>query len=273
MLEKNTSVGLNNVPFHFCEGPPSPDIRSALFTRLINAWQSTGFAWGAKIQDARHRRREAMSKRKAFEEFANGELIARLRELGLDVDRFYWGPKTISLRVALALVRMIDATPPKHVLEIGAGTSTAILAALSSAYDFSVLSIENHMPTIKYVQYLLGNIPAQEHLTMQLCKFKRFRCHDEAGGRYWWYDVDFSHATADFDFVFIDGPVESVVGRRGSLPAIVNRLAEDHLVVCDDLMNRPVGRECRAAWSRYFPEMTCEADAYAPRLARIRVPH
>ena len=45
----------------------------------------------------------------------------------------------------------IAKNPPKRVLEAGAGTSSALFAALAEKYDFDVISLENDRGTVEYV--------------------------------------------------------------------------------------------------------------------------
>lgn len=59
---------------------------------------------------------------------------------------------TLNPLKAEILLDEIDNQPPKQVLEVESGTSSALFAAAADKYSFDVLSLENYYPTIDYVK-------------------------------------------------------------------------------------------------------------------------
>ena len=86
--------------------------------------------------------------------FASGqEFNTRLKNLGLVPEKLWWGPMTLNPLKVKFLLDEIERQPPKQVLEVGSGTSSALFSAAGEKYGFNVLSLENFYPTIDYVKY------------------------------------------------------------------------------------------------------------------------
>jgi predicted O-methyltransferase YrrM len=193
----------------------------------------------------------------------------RLRELGLSEERLWWGPMTISPRKIQFLLDEIEAQPPKRMLEVGSGTSTALFSAAGEKFGFDVLSLENHQRTIDYVQMLLQGLPCSRRVTIQKCSFVRRRY--PSGERYRWYDANLEAGDAPFDFVFIDGPMGRLVGRNGALPEIKPYLSANHRIYLDDSL-RTHENDCIKEWQRHYPELLVERPKAGRGVARIRLP-
>jgi predicted O-methyltransferase YrrM len=203
------------------------------------------------VQEKRKRwRRKFRELRPPSEEFTR-----RLEELGLDPKRLYWGPMTIMPSQAEFLVSQIEMQPPRRVLEVGSGTTTLVFAALAYKYGFSMLSLENHPRTVELVRKALQDLGLAKHVTIQRCDFVKRRY--AAGDTYRWYDADLGRAGGAFDFVFIDGPIETPVGRNGALPEIKPYLASEHRIYMDDI-KRPHEQKCILEWRKHFPDMHLE---------------
>jgi 16S rRNA G966 N2-methylase RsmD len=179
----------------------------------------------------------------------------QLRELGLIPERLWWGPMTLGSKKCQFLIAEIESRPPKRLLEVGSGTSTAVFAALAEKYGFSVLSLENHGKSIQYVRSILEGLPCSKRVTIQKCDFVR-RVYPSSGKKYRCYDADLGRSGGQFDFVFIDGPMESLVGRNGVLPLIIPYLSEDYRIYLDDV--KRIERLCLEEWKRHFPNLIFE---------------
>ncbi|MFO1205982.1 MAG: class I SAM-dependent methyltransferase [Burkholderiales bacterium] len=174
----------------------------------------------------------------------------RLRGLGLVPERFYRGGMTFDPKRAEILMDEIDANPPRELLELGCGNTTAILCALGYKHGFNVTSLENHPDSIGYVNYLLEGLPFRNRTNILRCGFARHSYPD--GERYWWYDVDLGKLGKTYDLVFVDGPMKSLVGRNGALPEVWPFLASGWRLFLDDA-KVPKGKATLAEWQRYFP--------------------
>lgn len=193
------------------------------------------------------------------------EFTERMNALGIDMEKIGWkGAMTFLPYRAEYLIRQIETRPPKRLLEVGAGSSTLLFAALAHKFGFEVVSLENHSGTVDYVDFLLKGTPFAQHVCLQICGFKRFFYPD--GKAYWWYAADLNGAP--FDFVFVDGPMSSLVGRNGALPQVMPYLAPEARVFVDDV-NREHEKAALQEWKRYFPEI--QIDEECPGLGRVLV--
>ena len=126
-------------------------------------------------------------------------LVAKLEQLGIRPDLLTWGPMTLLPYRAEYLLDEVQSRPPSCVLEIGAGASTLLFAALAARYGFKLLSVENFAGSIEYVRSLLQKSAIDSRVIVQKCGFKRGRLPDGSG--YWWYDAKLGLSEATYDFV------------------------------------------------------------------------
>jgi 16S rRNA G966 N2-methylase RsmD len=240
-------------------GKGSGTFIDSLFSTGVNLLQSTVVRVAVMIENNQHPERRPPPSQ---------DLQRQLRELGLIPERFWWGPMTLHTEMCQFIIAEIESRPPKRLLEVGSGTSTAIFAVLAEKYDFSVLSLENHRKSIQYVQSILEGLPCSRRVTIQKCNFVREIY--PSGKKYRCYDADLERAEGQFDFVFIDGPMESLVGRNGVLPLIIPYLSEDHRIYFDDV--KRTERLCLEEWKRHFPNLIFERCS-AWGLGQIKVRH
>jgi hypothetical protein len=232
-----------------------------LFTLGINIIQATIISKRVAYTAKRYLDREGP---RATQEFSD-----QLNKLGLSQDRLWWGPMTLYPRKAQFLLGEIERTPPKRLLEVGGGTSTSLFAALALKHNFTVLSLDNHIGTINYIQSALENLPCGNHVRLQQCGFVRRRYQN--GEKYRWYDAILDNQQGQYDFVFIDGPMGRLVGRNGALPEIRPYLAKDHRIYLDDY-NREHEKACVSEWKRHYPDLVVETFEECRGIARLRLP-
>jgi hypothetical protein len=194
----------------------------------------------------------------------NQEFVERMKVLGLRAEKMYLGPMIHSFSRSLIVMNDIEASPPHEVIECGAGNSTTWFLGLSKKYGFGLTSLENHPDSIRYIQYLLEGTPLSEHFHTSACGFTRF--HKFSGGSYWWYDLDLDKLNKTFDFVFVDGPMSSMVGRGGALYRLWDYLAPGARIYVDDA-NRLHEQQMISEWKRDFPSIDVQYPM--PQLARI----
>ncbi len=233
--------------------------RDRLFTHFVNMIQQHVTPWGVRWR---------MSRRARIVAPPSTELRTRLTELGLDVDRLWWGPMTLHPRKIEYLMREIESQPPRHLLEVGSGSSTPVLAALARRYDFQVVSLENHAGSASYVRESMRQ--GAERVDLVVTGFRRRR--DSDGKPYWWYDIELSRFSQPFDMILIDGPMGSLVGRGGALREIEPVLAPDHRIYIDDA-NRDHEKKCIAHWQRQFRGLNVELPAECRGIAKLRILH
>ena len=199
------------------------------------------------------------------------EFKDKILDLGLVPERLWWGPMTLHPIKAKILIDEIDRQPPKRILDVGCGTSTAVFAGAAEKYDFKVIGLENFYPTVEYVEYLLKDLNCGHRLTIQICDL--IRCKYTNGDKYRWYSADLDSNQDPIDFVCIDGPMSSLVGRNGALPEIIPYLAEDHRIFLDDC-TREHERKCIMEWKKHYPQLIVEEPHKGIcNLAHIRIPN
>ena len=234
-------------------------IEDHLFTLWINAVQSYVIPWGVKLRRAKRQRNVGPP---------SVEFQKRLCDLGIDADSIWWGPMTLFPRKAIVLIDAIEKNPPRAVLEVGSGSSTPLLTALSKKHGFQLISLENHRGSFNYVRGLLDSTPGGREVNLINTGFVRHRYSD--GKSYRWYDVDLGSYGLKFDFVVIDGPMGTLVGRNGALPEIAPHLAEIHSIYLDD-SQREHEQNCIAEWEKYFPSLVVESIDGCRGMSRLHL--
>lgn len=199
------------------------------------------------------------------------EFKDKLLELGISPEKLWWGLMVLHPSNAEYLLDEIERQPPKRILDVGCGTSTALFAAAAEKYNFNVLGLENYYETVKYVEYLLRDLNSSNRLTIQHCNLVRAKY--ENGDKYRWYNADLNSTDGLIDFVLIDGPMSSLVGRNGALPKIIPYLAEDHRIFMDD-STREHELKCIMEWKKHYPQLIIEHPIQEKtNLAKIRIPN
>jgi hypothetical protein len=223
---------------------PANTLFESVFTQAVGLVQATAVRSSVWIQNR--------SSSGLYDRWRSSavELEPRLKDLGLMPERLWWGPMTLTPKKAVMILDEIERTRPKQVLEVGAGTSTAILAAAADRYGFSLLSLENHEGTIRYVDWLIGDLPCGNVLTIQKCGFRRYTL--KSGRSYWWYNADLSMTEGPIDLMLVDGPMSTLVGRNGAVHATVCYLNHPNRVILDDCKRRHE-KECVIEWISEYP--------------------
>ena len=194
------------------------------------------------------------------------ELKTKLKELGLDSDKLWWGPMAFTPVKIAYLIGEIEKNPPKKVLDVGSGSSTIVLGLLAKKHGFDVVSIENFDESANYVRSMLQKHGAQDRVKLFLTPLARSSYPD--GRKYWWYDLDWGQAGDGFDYVVVDGPMSMLVGRNGALPQMKPHLAMQHRIYMDDA-RRKHEQGCVVEWKRYFPNLQTEVPATCPRMLKL----
>ena len=238
---------------------PTGSIVDRIFTKFVAAAQITAVQLKVKKKTKLHLNRKGP--------LASEDFTQKLEKIGITPEQLWWGPMTLFPRKAEFLLNEIEKNKPKRVLEIGAGTSTALLTALGQKHNFSVFSIENFDGTVDYINSLLTGLPHTDNLTIQKCGFISRKY--PTGEKYRWYDADLTIANCKFDFVLIDGPVGSLVGRNGAIPQIFEFLEKECVIYVDDY-NREHEKECVREWQKHYPNLTVEEPSDCEGIGRLK---
>lgn len=214
-----------------------------LYTGFVNATQSTVVNLAVRRKSQGYHGRVPP---------ASEDLLSLLTELDLNRGDLWWGPMAMFPWKAEIIIREVVRDPPNLLLDVGAGTSSRLFAALGKKYHFRVTTLENYGPAARSLRDWLEANRMADVVTVQHCALIRRK--DYYGRRYRWYNADLNAAGGKFDFVFIDGPVSSLAGRYGALPEISEFLAIKHRIFLDDY-TRAHEREVVRDWKRRYPRL------------------
>jgi len=156
-----------------------------------------------------------------------------------------WSDWGIDKAFARELLRHLETTRPRRLLEVGSGTSTVLLADWAARRGASLVSLEHEPRYFAQTAALLERQGLRDRVDLKLAPLTPFAC---GGGRgHPWYAAELA---GPFDFVLVDGPPERL-GRQAALFAVAPHLAERwHLWLHDAL--RPHEQSCVTLWSRWF---------------------
>ena len=155
-----------------------------------------------------------------------------------------WDEWAISKVLAEALWQRLDERRPRRLLELGSGTSTAVLAAYAARHGAAVITLEHepayHAQTAAMLEAL--GLRSAVDLRRAPCAPRHFDHR-----RYACYDTTLS---GTFDFVFVDGPPLQL-GREAALFAVWPHLAEGWELWLKDGA-RAHEQACLARWKEHF---------------------
>ena len=157
-----------------------------------------------------------------------------------------WDHGSISKSLATALTKRLTELRPRRVLELGSGTSTALLAAYAAKSGASIVTAEHLVRFHQRTEVMLQKLHLAEYVDLRLTPLT-----SEApakGAEHARYAIDLD---GTFDFVFIDGPPRQP-GRLGTLPAIWPHLGSTWEVWMKDGC-RMHEQTCVERWRQQFP--------------------
>jgi predicted O-methyltransferase YrrM len=151
------------------------------------------------------------------------------------------------------LHRLITDTRPRLVVECGSGVSTLVAAyALRANGAGTVVAIEHEPQHADTTSRLLAQHGLTDHAEVRVSPLAPI----ELEGESWpWYDPD-AFPDGPIDVLLVDGPPGTTRphARFPALPILFDRLADDGVVVLDDMI-RSDEREIAARWLEGFPSL------------------
>jgi hypothetical protein len=148
--------------------------------------------------------------------------------------------------LAVELAEHLERTRPRTLLQVGCGSSTAVLASHVARRGGSLRVIDSDGDRIARTRERLGTIGLSAAAQFEQSKLQELPCLD--GVPRPWYDVPLTEC---FDFVFVDGPPVQV-GRGAALFALEPHVAENGTLWLHDA-HRPHEQECLSVWRAYLP--------------------
>ena len=173
------------------------------------------------------------------------ELLQRHRD---EMQRQIWLSSRVSPRLPLpprtghearrdllnAAWDIIRGERPEHVLELGSGLSTLVMAyALEANGTGKLHALENHSETAVSTRRLLSEHKLQPYALLLDAPLRQV---DVDGGTYSWYHHPDYRSLAPIDLLFVDGPEGALatMNRYPALPILRDCLAENAVILVDD---------------------------------------
>lgn len=165
------------------------------------------------------------------------ELVA---DGGLPFDGWQIGPT-----LAVELAEHLERTRPRALLQLGCGSSTAVLAAHIARRGGTLTVIDHDAVRTNRLRERLERLGLAEFIQLKLAVLQDFLCAD--GETRSWYDILLGDC---FDFIFVDGPPLNI-GRGAAMFALDQHMAESCELWLHDAY-RPHERRCLDLWRAHF---------------------
>jgi len=152
------------------------------------------------------------------------------------------------------IVDTIEADEPKHVVELGCGASSLVIARTLQLYGQGRLtSFDQHADFVAATRRWL----AEHGLDADLHHAPLVEAPDGWPGH--WYEL--SHLPASIDLLVIDGPPWTIHPHvRGAAETLFNRISPSGTVLLDDAA-RPGERVIAKRWRKRWPQFDFALDS------------
>ena len=162
------------------------------------------------------------------------------------LQRLPWDGWAISRSLGRAITARLAELRPRRILELGSGTSTALLATHAADHGAELVSLEHDGVYHAQTARLLDGLGLRHAVDLRLAPLAPLACPDGVARA--WYSGDLP--AGPFDFVFADGPPVRQ-GRGAVLFALAGRLDPGWELWLKDGY-RSHERECVALWRRHL---------------------
>jgi len=141
-----------------------------------------------------------------------------------------WGNRGFAAEVEyLARTARLAARTDRPVLECGSGLTTLLLASLAGRRGIPVRTLEHHPKWAAHLAEMLDALDLADSVRLVHTPLRNY-------GGYHWYEIEPEDGLPPFGLVICDGPPGITPGGRyGLLPILGPRLAEDCVILLDDV--------------------------------------
>lgn len=160
------------------------------------------------------------------------------------------GDISLDAQVLRDILELIFKERPKRIVELGAGSSTLIMALLGSSLDepFELISVEHDADHLRYVRSLFAYLEVPE---CQLVHAPLEQFSVGTSRRSWYSALAISKLPSDIDILIVDGPPnwKQDGARYHAMTFLEDKLANGAHIIVDDTDRRDE-RRMALQWSR-----------------------
>lgn len=167
------------------------------------------------------------------------------------------------------LWQLIHEERPNHVLELGSGLSTVVMAyALEACGNGTVTSLDDSAGYAERTRRYLREHSLEAHAKVITTRFERLRIDC---GVPFWYALPDLRAEPPIGLLFVDGPMSHFHPRirYPALPVLHECFADNALVVVDDC-HKTEGSYLVREWLEGFPALRIDDSFRHPRFTVLR---
>lgn len=167
----------------------------------------------------------------------------------------------------LVLTDLLVSHRPQRILEIGSGVSTTWMGEFVHRHGGTVVSLEHQEEYAEKSRQMIALRGLQDVAEVRLAALVPVHAGDR---EFQWYDPQAVQDLEDIDLLVVDGPPQATgkEARYPALPLLIERLAQDCLVVIDDF-GRPDERHIVDQWLQEFPDFEL-VDVGTDRVGLLR---
>lgn len=232
--------------------------RRAVSSAAVGATVAGSGLWVAALQEDRARRSERSMERSMRSYTQDLHLLDSRLNNRKPLPRF--GGWAISPDFGLLLLDALEEQRPQVIVEIGAGSSTQLMAMAVEMVgtETRIVSIEHDATYLARVNKELEKSGLGSNVSLVHAELVP---HTIASRTYQWYEMDVIHQELStlpgIDLLVVDGPPGTTgpMARFPALPLLKGYLADSCVILLDDADRRDESR-ILAAWKEHLPE--CE---------------
>lgn len=180
-----------------------------------------------------------------------------------------WDAHMASAELLHCLWKLIYEERPDHVMELGSGLSTLVMAyALEACGKGTLTALENHAGYAARTSRQLREHKLDAYAKVALTRFSRLEINC---GVPFWYALPDLRAEPLIDLLFIDGPMRDFHPRirYPALPLLHEYLADNAIVVVDDC-HKLDNSTILLDWLAEYPALRIEDEDGLPRFTVLR---
>jgi predicted O-methyltransferase YrrM len=162
------------------------------------------------------------------------------------------------------LIETILIQRPRTVVELGAGTSTVVIAyALEKNQEGKLYSIDHYEEYLDLLKKVITRHGLCDRVALIHAPFTKTLIN---GNSWTYYASESLNVPGDIDMLVIDGPPSSVQSnaRYPAIPLLFNRLSPGAMILVDDY-KRPDDRKTVQLWLKEYPKLSLVEESFTEK--------